>query len=197
MRRKKVVQLALYLLLFFSLAGPIFATPTPPLVVVNHDTQECAEIFGGDECKLCYAPQGWEELDYLGRAQCPEDYTVIKIKERNCKPVRSQFCCIDASSGTGGDCESLIINDKAEQCAFVDNIAACNLSRQWQKRPESTDPNRWRCPWTYEWLSGFECPAEPEASTFSLVPLGICVAVAIVAVASILAWLLLKSRKVS
>jgi hypothetical protein len=192
--RKRSRLWPLALALFFALAGPVFATPTPPLVVVNHDTKECAEIFGGDECKLCYAPIGWEELGYQGRAQCPKEYAIVKIKERNCIPVQSEFCCILGSSGTGGDCESLIINDRTEQCAFVDDLATCILPGKWRARPAETESDRWRCPWTYQWVRNVDCSGEPESDTLYLAAVGLCVAVAIVAASAALVWLLIKQR---
>ena len=60
--------------------GRVTAAPAPPKVVVNHETRQCAEIFGGDECMDCNPPQGWEVLGYSPPAVCPVDYTLVEIR---------------------------------------------------------------------------------------------------------------------
>jgi hypothetical protein len=154
----------LLMIAFFALlpATPreVLAAPLPPLRVVNHETRECGQIpFGGDECMDCFPPAGWEVLGIADDVPCPPAYALIGDVSYNCQPFKNQFCCSEGHSGAPGDCQDLVVNDRARQCAFVDNIADCELPRNWSKRSDSVEPRSWVCPAGYEWLESLECGA--------------------------------------
>jgi hypothetical protein len=67
-----------------------------------------------------------------------------------CTAHKVTFCCTEGHSGALGDCEDVVINKAAEQCAFVEDIGACpSLPRGWEKHGED-------CPY-YEWAENIEC----------------------------------------
>lgn len=138
------------------------AEPQPPKVVVNHDTQECGEIFGGDECMDCLpALRGWEALGYAFEAACPEGYTTVEV-DYVCQAFKDEFCCTEGHSGADGDCEDMVINESAKQCAFVDDIEDCNLPQGWSAKPDDVSPYDWTCSYgTYAWVEDLECLSEP------------------------------------
>jgi hypothetical protein len=142
------------------------AAPVPPKLVVNHDTQECAEIFGGDECMDCFAPEGWEELGWAYDVECPAGYTLTTV-ESHCNHFKNEHCCSEGHSGASGDCEDLVINDRNDQCAFVTDINACNLPGNWKARPEKISRSEWTCPSRYEWIDNLECLADGDQETDS------------------------------
>ena len=136
------------------------AEPMPPKLVVNHETQECAEIFGGDECMDCLPPDGWEVLGWSYQAQCPEGYTFTEVEE-NCIPFKDEFCCTEGHSGAAGDCEDMVINRVTFKCAFVDDINACKLPLGWGAKPEDVPVYEWECPSMYDWVDNVDCRSEP------------------------------------
>lgn len=145
-----VVVVVLQLLL---IAGrPLSAAPLPPLLVVNHETKQCAEIMGGDECMDCFPPEGWESLGFASDAECPAGYTQIDHVDHVCEPFKNQFCCSEGHSGVHGDCEDMIIHKKNKQCAFVDDIQSAVLPKGWEERPEGVVGRDWSCPPNYEWV---------------------------------------------
>jgi hypothetical protein len=159
MQSKKVSSFIL-LLSFLLLIGNIKivqAEPAPGKLVANHDTKECAIIFGGDECMDCLPPDGWEVLGWQDQAECPKGYAFTQVDEI-CTPFKNEFCCTDGHSGAHGDCDDLAVNGTAQQCVFVDDIDACYLPVGWEAK--STD-DYWACPRNFDWVDNLECLDEP------------------------------------
>ena len=146
--RKSLLWLTL-VVLFCSGSQGAFAAPAPPQLVVNHETKQCAEFVAGDECVNCSPPPGWEILGGLGETECPAGYTTVEIQSV-CQAGKNTFCCTEGHSGASGDCEDVVINEAAEQCAFVEDINDCPaLPRGWEKYGAD-------CPY-YEWAENIEC----------------------------------------
>lgn len=120
----------------------------------------------------CFPPAGWEVLGVADDVPCPADYALVKDVSYNCQPFKSQFCCSEGHSGVPGNCQDLVVKDRAKQCAFVDNIADCELPGGWSKRPDSVGPRSWVCPAGYEWLESLECGAGSSSPSPSLPCLG-------------------------
>jgi hypothetical protein len=150
----------LSLLLLSGSVQIVQAEPAPDKLVVNHETKECATIFGGDECMDCLPPEGWEVLGWSYEAECPEGYTFTQVEEI-CTPFKDEFCCSEGHSGAHGDCEDMVINRVTLKCAFVDDINACNLPLGWQAKPDDTPIYEWACPGLYDWTDDLACQDEP------------------------------------
>jgi hypothetical protein len=160
---KRLFLLIPLTLLFLLIGGKALAVPAPPEIAVNHETKECAEFFGGDECMSCSPPEGWEILGDSSEVECPAGYTFTSI-EPVCRHSKSQFCCSEGHSGASGDCEDMVINKKQNQCAFVEDINACNLPSGWKARPEKTSLYDWTCPGSYTW-EDVDCTAPAEGGS--------------------------------
>jgi hypothetical protein len=192
MKRKTLLVALMLLALLFASWRDLLAAPLPPLLVVNHKTKQCSQIFGGDECMDCFPPEGWEILGFDSQAECPSGYTFIEDVEYTCQGFKNQFCCSEGHSGAAGDCEDLVVNEKARQCAFVEEIQGCQLPEGWTQRPESTDRYHWTCPDDYEWGEDLSCVAgtssgeEPTSGGLS------CLGAALVGPAVLILWLLTK-----
>jgi hypothetical protein len=146
---RKSLLVVMILVWFCSTGEPTLAAPVPPELIVNHETKQCAEFWGGDECLVCSPPAGWEVLGWLGEVECPDDYATVEINA-TCAAARTPFCCTEGHSGASGDCEDVVINRAAERCAFVEDINQCPaLPGGWQKH--GTD-----CPY-YEWADDVQC----------------------------------------
>jgi hypothetical protein len=158
MNPKRIARILVLFLIPLTLTATRLtkAAPVPPKLVVNHDTQECAEIFGGDECMDCFPPQGWEELGWAYDIECPAGYAFTTV-ESQCTHFKNERCCSEGHSGASGNCEDLVISDRSDQCAFVDDINACNLPRNWKAKPEDVTLNEWTCPNKYDWIADLEC----------------------------------------
>lgn len=90
MWKKITVSLAVVLAMSWFLAAIGLAEPLPPAEVVNHTTQECGQIWQGDECQSCVPADGWEFLT----GSCPAGYTVLKSEApKNCSLSASFYCC--------------------------------------------------------------------------------------------------------
>lgn len=166
MRRSLSILMVPALLLILGKSAR--ATPTPPETMVNHETQRCASVILADECMACLpAPEGWEVLGYSYEVECPADYELVEI-DLVCTALKEQFCC---TVRMDGDCEDMVINDRKDQCAFVDDIADCALPRGWEKRAEDVGGSEWTCPWDYEWGS-VSCLSEGEGQDEPI--FGIC-----------------------
>jgi hypothetical protein len=149
MRVRKSLLLVLIIMLFFVASEATAAAPVPPELAVNHESKQCAEFWGGDECVVCSLPEGWESLGGLWEAECPTDYATVEIKS-TCWAAKITFCCSEGHSGAPGDCEDVVINKRAEQCAFVEDIGECPaLPDGWGKHGED-------CPY-YDWADDVEC----------------------------------------
>jgi hypothetical protein len=154
--RTKTLSATLVLLILSMWPGlQSFAAPQPPLVVVNHETKECGTIMGGDECMDCFPPEGWEILGF--QAECPAGYTEVSDIPSTCKHFKDQFCCTQGHSGVAGDCEDLVRNEKRKQCAFVEDVADCQLPKGWNSRPAGELLYDWLCPNDYEWVATLDC----------------------------------------
>ena len=149
MRVRKILLLALIILLFLVGAEATAAAPLPPELAVNHETKECAEFWGGDECVRCSVPEGWEILGDTWEAECPADYAMVEITPE-CSSAKVPFCCTEGHSGLAGDCDDVVINRLARHCAFVEDIANCPaLPLGWARHGED-------CPY-YDWADDVEC----------------------------------------
>ena len=163
--RRPLAVLVLPVLLF------VLASPTPPVLVANHETQQCATIPGGDECFDCQpTSDGWEVLGFSHNTDCPGDYEVVET-DYACAAFTEQFCCTIGHSGVAGDCEPMVINDWKNQCAFVPDVENCAPPRGWKKRVDVQTDRVWGCPTNYEWTS-VDCLSEEEARKQS--PFGFC-----------------------
>jgi hypothetical protein len=170
----RILWVFAFLVLLFPLAPTTLAAPLPPIRVVDHQTQECSEIpFGGDECMDCFPQEGWEVLGVAYDVPCPAGYAVVESVDYDCQPFKNQFCCSEGHSGVPGDCQDLVVNGRAKQCAFVDDIADCELPRRWSKRPDTVDLRDWVCPANYEWLETLECSSESSSPSATLPCLGV------------------------
>ncbi len=168
MKTKWYLVLVASLTLFVWMGANVLAAPMPPVLVANHETKECGEIFGGDECTDCYPPEGWEVLGFSENVQCPSGYTLVGQVDYTCQPFKVEHCCTEGHSGAPGDCEDLVVNNRTKQCAFVDDIQACTLPKQWKQAPPGQDSSRWVCPSGYQWIAPLPCEAEAQDEPTSL-----------------------------
>jgi hypothetical protein len=155
MRSKALLLAVPLLVLLLAPRADGLAAPLPPVIVVNHDTQQCARMFAGDECMDCVPVEGWESLGPEG--QCPAGYTMIDDVDYTCQHFKVQFCCSEGHSGASGDCADLVVNNKGKQCAFVADIQGCTLPKGWSGRPPTVEANDWVCPAEYEWIDELAC----------------------------------------
>jgi hypothetical protein len=149
------------LALLFGSVQIVQAEPAPDKLVVNHETKECAIIFGGDECMDCLPPEGWEVLGWSYQSECPAGYTLTEVEEI-CTPFKTEFCCTEGHSGAHGDCDDLVINTTTSECTFVEDVNACHLPADWEATPGEV---YWACPGNYDWIDDFECLAEPATDS--------------------------------
>lgn len=159
--RVKILLLLALLAASFAVASPAGATPTPPVIVVNHSTRQCAEVIQGDDCHWCEQLEGWEVLGDSGRTTCPDGYEDLGFQGMTgtCRGYKSQFCCAD--SGHHGDCEDLVINEAEHLCAFVEEISGCALPAGWTSAGDTT---QWsgRCPYENQWVEDIACLPSPQ-----------------------------------
>jgi len=140
------------LLALLAPAGTLFATPTPPVILANHETRECSQVIQGDDCSWCEPPAGWEVLGPAGSAPCPEGYAQVEPPEMECRLYETSFCC---SGGVHrGYCENMVVDQAAASCGFVDDVQGCALPANWQSRPGDVPPQEWSCPAGYGWVQG-------------------------------------------
>jgi len=165
--RSKVWLAAVVVLVVLGMAaywGHVSAAPAPPKVVVNHETRQCAEIFGGDECMDCNPPEGWEVLGFSPPAACPADYTLVEI-EPICTHFKVEFCCTVGHSGVHGDCRDMVVNKVARRCAFVEDVENCRLPARWNAKPADVEERDWECPYDLDrWTDDVACVEEEEDS---------------------------------
>jgi hypothetical protein len=161
---RRFIVIPVLTLLFGLAAATPPPAPLPPKVVVNHETQQCAYIMGGDECMDCYPPEGWEVLGYSFEAECPAGYEEVQIGE-TCVALRDRFCCTEGHSGVHGDCDDLLVNNRKKQCAFVEDAETCQSPRGWEKKPP--DETYWACPYPENnetWVTDLDCSGEDGSS---------------------------------
>jgi len=154
------------------LGGPqlALAAPLPPDLIANHDTEECASFFPGDECSHGVLPAGWASLGFEGEAECPAGYELVEM----------------------------VISRRAKQCAFVEDAEECFLPTGWAKHP--ADGSGWECPAEYSWVDDPACMSEEQAAQAGRWALWLVVAVGLVAVGvlalcAVLVWLFLRRRR--
>lgn len=161
---KGLIVVSLILISFYTFS----AAPAASKCFVNRMTGECYSAFGGDECYSCEVPeeglpQGWE----LSKdSKCPNWCEMLSAEEapelQECGPLKSSFCCTEAHSGRGGDCEDMVINDLENKCAFVEDINNCEtLPTDWRSREEKEI-----CAINYTWMSEtLECESYKNKTT--------------------------------
>lgn len=133
-------------------AGPIFlifaaaclAVPAPMETIINNQTMECSDFSRGDECVSCEIPAGWASLGYDVN-ECPGGYAEVSA-QGNCTRFRISRCCSEGHSGAAGDCDDVIVNKAAKQCAFR-NESACATPAGWV----DAEGEFGFCPADYEW----------------------------------------------
>lgn len=125
------------------------ATPTPPYLIVNHTTKECAERWIGDDCRWCDPLTGWEVVGLASKSQCPAGYTTIDHVDMDCRGYETPFCC--SGGPHRGDCGDMVLHDADRLCAFVDEIEGCVLPEGWTQRPADVSPHDWYCPYGQGW----------------------------------------------
>lgn len=162
MRSRMVLILSL-LAASLSIASPVGATPTPPVLMVNNSTKQCAMVIQGDDCHWCDPPEGWEILEWSPEATCPAGYEDLGFQGMAgiCRGYKNQFCCSNFQHH--GDCEDLIINESDQLCAFVEEIRDCTLPEGWTSAADTT---RWfgRCPYPYQWIPDITCVTAPKVA---------------------------------
>lgn len=163
-RMPKLVLIVFIMTLSLYLTSVAIAAPIPPLRVVNHETKECGEIFGGDECMDCFPPEGWEIIGRAFDEDCPEGYEDIDSPGYACEPFKDQFCCTEGHSGAHGDCEDMVIHKRRKECAFVSDIYAVEVPRGWRSRPDNLSGYEWACPYEYDWVDEIEEKPLPEST---------------------------------
>lgn len=127
----------------------VLAAPALPRYGINEQTKQCAEFFMGDECTSCTLPAGWQLIEDF---QCPAGYEEIQMRSV-CTPQKNHFCCTIYHSGSGGDCDDLVVNDAEKKCAFVNDINNCNQLPKGWNHAEIIDGWGRVCPsHEYEWL---------------------------------------------
>jgi hypothetical protein len=176
--RRLAVPFVLAVGFVLALPGPAtLATPTPPYLIVNHMTQECAERWIGDDCRWCDPLPGWEVVGLASNSQCPEGYSHLDYVEMACRGYETPFCC--SGGAHRGDCEDMVVHDEDRLCGFVDELEGCILPVGWQGRPAEVMPQEWSCPhdsrWQPELLSCLdeqprEVPVPTGTSTPDAVP---------------------------
>jgi hypothetical protein len=188
-RRHISLALLSALLLSFLSVPDVLSAPVPPKLVVNHTTEECGEIFGGDECMDCFPEEGWEVLGLVfdEGVQCPEGYARVD-PPYTCKGFKAEFCCTEYHSGAAGDCDDLVVNRRAKSCAFVVDIEQCALPRGWESRAEAGNGGVWQCPADFAWTDQPACQS-PGSEEESLLPLALLIlgAVTVVLIGAIVA----------
>lgn len=148
--------------------SPAVATPTAPVVIVNHTTKQCAEVIQGDDCHWCDLLEGWEILGPSGQTTCPPNYADLGYQGMSgkCRAYKSQFCC--TSPQHHGDCGDLVINKALQQCAFVEEINGCTLPEGWTSAGDTT---QWqgRCPtdWWSGWVQDIACLTAGDVATLT------------------------------
>jgi hypothetical protein len=194
---QRMLGLALATFLFLPwVAAVVVAAPVPPLLAVNHESQECAEIFGGDECMDCFPPEGWEILGISLQVECPQGYSTVENLQVTCQGFKNQFCCSEGHSGAHGSCEDLIVNDRGKHCAFVQDIDNCVLPRNWNRKPADLKPTDWFCPANYQWLdTPLECVAGEDEGADTGTGRSFCPFAAGIGPAVIVLWLLVKRTR--
>jgi hypothetical protein len=108
-------------LLLFAGAVAVYAAPLPPRWVINPQAQQCARVIPGDECGDIVLPAGWEYQDASSGASCPAGYTEVELRP-GWTHFKAQFCCSEGHSGSPGDCQDVVIQPLARQCAFVEDM---------------------------------------------------------------------------
>ncbi len=153
MKTKKI----LIIILFFSLASfsELQGEMSADKLGVNHQTKECASFISGDECSTCSLPVGYIEAE-----NCPAGYTNNTSTTRYdliCTAKKGGFCCSESHSGSSGDCEDVVVNNKTKECGLVEDIYACeSLQTGWERAPQHVWNERY-CPSTYKWKKDFSC----------------------------------------
>ena len=159
--RVKVFLLIALLAASIAVGSPADATPTPPVILVNHSTEQCAEVIHGDDCHWCEPLEGWEVLGYSSGTTCPDGYEDLGYQGMTgqCRAYKNQFCCTDYSHH--GDCEDLVINEAEQLCAFVEEIEGCTLPEGWTSAGDTT---QWsgRCPVENQWVGDIACVASTQ-----------------------------------
>jgi hypothetical protein len=160
MRRMALISIGLAGLLLMLPGDVSYATPSPPITIVNESTRQCYVGIMSDECNWCDPPPGWKLLEgenpYSGGMECPAGYEKIDRLELDCHGYKEPYCCGVFSSQ--GDCEAMVINATQQECAFVDNINACVLPEGWSKRPTDMPTMVWGCNFNkYKWVDNVTC----------------------------------------
>ena len=120
MRVRYSLPLVLIIMLFLVASEATAAAPLPPELVVNHESKQCAEFWGGDECLVCSLPEGWESLGAVWEAECLADYATVEIKP-TCWAAKITFCCSEGHSGAPEDREDVVINKGADKAfGYID-----------------------------------------------------------------------------
>jgi len=170
MRHKAVSCLSAAILLLQAVATTTLATPTAPVLMVNHSTKECVRAIQGDDCHWCDPPEGWVVLDYASDSQCPDGYTdrghVGMVGQ--CRGYKSQFCC--SNGPHHGDCQDFVINEALSQCAFVQDIAGCTLPVGWVSAADDTSWSG-RCPYGHQWVGDVACVVSGTTRPTEISPL--------------------------
>ena len=141
--------LAFAVVLVISISAA-YAAPMPPRTLVNHKTQQCAQITPGDECGDVILPPDWEYLDPSAGEKCPENYTLVDLRPEWLH-FKASFCCSEGHSGSPGDCQDVILQQAKRQCAFVEDIQKCSgLPEGWEAWGQN-------CPTGFEWADEVVC----------------------------------------
>jgi hypothetical protein len=150
--------LAFVFLLVSALWAVTCAAPMPPRQVINHQTQQCADIVPGDECGDVILPPDWEYLDLTAGEKCPDNFTFVELRP-DWVHFKVPFCCTEGHSGSSGDCQDVVIQPVKRQCAFVDDIQKCT------GLPDGWEVSGQNCPAGFEWVEDVVCTGEEAIQT--------------------------------
>jgi hypothetical protein len=195
--RKTVISVAICLA--WTVIAPLAAggAPVPPELIVNHEAEQCASFFPGDECVHAQMPEGWVSLGFEWDVECPAGYTFVEL-DLGYRGSQSEHCCSEWGSGSPGSCDNMVISRRARECAFVEDSEECFLPRGWSKHPADGRP--WECPEGYSWIDDLACMTEEAAERAGRWVSWLAVAVGLVAagvlvLCSVVLWFLLRRRR--
>ena len=149
------VAFAVLLLISISVA---YAAPMPRRTLVNHKTQQCAQITPGDECGDVILPPDWEYQDPSLGEKCPDNYTLVDLRPE-WMGFKAPHCCTEGHSGSGGDCQDVVIQQSQRQCAFVEDIQKCS------SLPDGWDIWGQNCSIDFKWVEDVVCIGAESSPT--------------------------------
>jgi hypothetical protein len=158
---RPIISIWIVLAIFLTITiRVVFAAPMPPRILVNHKTQQCAQVTPGDECGDVILPPDWEYLNSSSGEKCPDSYTLVDL-HLEWKQFKSQLCCSEGHSGSAGDCQDVVTQPSRRQCAFVEDIQQCPAL------PEGWKAWEQNCPIDFYWTRDVVCSSSGSGPTLN------------------------------